>query len=398
MDFSDSPSERAFRTELRLWLKSALPEGWGETVFEPTDEDERARLRLDWDRKLHAGGWAGINWPKAYGGRGATLVESAIFAEEMARARAPEGLNIIGRNLVGTTLLHHGTEAQKQRYLPKILSSEEVWCQGFSEPDAGSDLASVRCRAELRSDHFVVNGQKVWTSFAQYSQWCIALVRTDPDASKHKGLSFLLIDMKSPGITVRPLRQISGEREFNETFFDDVQVPAENIVGALNGGWQIAMTTLAYERGPEDALGRQIRFKQELDQLLVTLTGLRRGDRRAIDDPALRQRLATAITEIELMRLNCLRTFSKYLNGGQRGSDASLIKLYWSHAAQRFYETALDALGPLVPLTAGDGVCAAGGRFQLSYLQSRAFTIYSGASEIQRNIIGERMLGLPRLD
>jgi alkylation response protein AidB-like acyl-CoA dehydrogenase len=396
MDFRDSPSELAFRTELRRWLAEALPQGWGETVFEPQDEDERARFRLDWDRKLHAGGWAGIYWPKAYGGRGATLVESAIFAEEMARARAPDGLNIIGRNLVGTTLLHHGTEAQRQRYLPKILSAEEVWCQGFSEPGAGSDLASVRCRAELHGNHFVVNGQKVWTSFAQYSQWCIALVRTDPGAPKHKGLSFLLIDMKSPGITIRPLRQISGECEFNETFFDDVQVPVENIVGELNGGWQIAMTTLAYERGPEDALGRQIRFKQELDQLLVALSGLRRGKGRVVDDPVLRQRLALAITEIELMRLNCLRTFSKYLNGGQRGPDASLIKLFWSHAAQRFYDTAVEALGPLAPLTAGDRASVAAGRFQLSYLQSRAFTIYSGASEIQRNIIGERMLALPR--
>ena len=381
---------------LRHWLEEALPAGWGESVLEPEDEDERAMFRLEWERKLHAGGWSGINWPKEYGGRGATLIERAIFAEEMARARAPEGLNIIGHNLVGTTLLRHGTEAQKQRFLPKIISSDEVWCQGFSEPNAGSDLASVRTRAERRGDKFIVNGQKIWTSFAQYSQWCFALVRTDPDLPKHKGLSFLLIDMNSPGITIKPLRQISGEREFNETFFDDVEVPVENVVGDINDGWRIAMTTLAYERGPEDALGRQIRFKQELDKLLLTLAAQPRGGGRAIDDAQTRQQLARSVTEVEVMRLNSLRTFSKYLNGEERGPDASLIKLYWSHAAQRMYETALDALGPAAPLAGSDPHAAAGGRFQLSWLQSKAFTIYSGSSEIQRNIIGERMLGLPK--
>ncbi len=396
MDFSYSPHEEQFRKDLRQWLEDALPRGWGETVFEPEDEDERAMFRLDWERKLHAGGWSGINWPVDYGGRGATLIERAIFAEELARARAPEGLNIIGHNLAGSTILRHGTEAQKKRYLPKILSSEEVWCQGFSEPNAGSDLASVRMRAERRGDRFVVNGQKIWTSFAQYSQWCFALVRTDPDAPKHKGLSFLLIDMSSPGISIRPLRQISGECEFNETFFDDVEVPVENIVGEINDGWRIAMTTLAYERGPEDALGRQIRFKQELETLLATARRLRRGDRALIEDPVARQKLARSITEVEIMRLNAVRTFSKYLNGEDRGPDASVIKLYWSHGAQRMYETAMDILGPLAPIDAPDPHSVAGGRFQLSYLQSRAFTIYSGSSEIQRNIIGERMLGLPR--
>lgn len=396
MDFAFAPAEEEFRNRLRQWLVDALPEGWGETVFEPEDEDERAQFRLEWERKLHSGGWSGINWPKEYGGRASTMTERAIFAEEMARAGAPEGLNIIGHNLVATTLLHHGTEAQKQRFLPAIMASDEVWCQGFSEPNAGSDLASVRTRAERRGDKFVVNGQKIWTSYAQYSQWCFALVRTDPDAPKHKGLSFLLIDMKSPGISIRPLRQISGESEFNETFFDDVEVPVENIVGDINDGWRIAMTTLAYERGPEDALGRQIRFKQELDKLLMTVAGQKRGDGFAIDDANTRQKLARSITEVEVMRLNSLRTFSKYLNGEERGPDASLIKLYWSHAAQRMCETAMDALGPLALLANGDEQAVGGGRFQLSWLQSKAFSIYSGSSEIQRNIIGERMLGLPR--
>lgn len=396
MDFNYTPEEVQFRKDLRQWLENALPEGWGETVFEPEDEDERAMFRLDWERKLHSGGWSGINWPKEYGGRGATLIERAIFAEEMARVRAPEGLNIIGHNLAGTTILRHGSEAQKKRFLPKIISSEEVWCQGFSEPNAGSDLASVRTRAERRGDKFIVNGQKIWTSYAQYSQWCFALVRTDPDAPKHKGLSFLLIDMSTPGISIRPLRQISGECEFNETFFDDVEVPVENIVGDINDGWRIAMTTLAYERGPEDALGRQIRFKQELDKLIETTITTLRGGARLVDDPIVRQRLARSITEVEIMRLNAVRTFSKYLNGEERGPDASIIKLYWSHAAQRMYEAAMDILGPTAPIDAPDPLSAAGGRFQLSYLQSKAFTIYSGSSEIQRNIIGERMLGLQR--
>ena len=394
MDFTYTPAEESFRNELRAWLADALPAGWGETVFEPENEDERARFRLAWERKLFEGGWSGINWPVEYGGRGATLIERGIFAEEMARARTPEGLNIIGHNLAGPTILRHGTDAQKRRFLPTIISSDEVWCQGFSEPNAGSDLASVRTRAERRGDKFIVNGQKIWTSFAQYSDWCFALVRTDTEAPKHKGLSFLLIDMKSHGISIRPLRQISGESEFNETFFDDVEVPVENVVGDINGGWKIAMTTLAYERGPEDALGRQVRFKQEIDTLLRTLSEAPRGARSAIEDPVIRQNLARSIIEVEVMRLSSLRAFSKYLRGEERGADASVLKLYWSHAAQNMYETAMDALGPLAPLSGGEA--AAGGRFQLSWLQSKAFTIYSGSSEIQRNIIGERMLGLPR--
>jgi alkylation response protein AidB-like acyl-CoA dehydrogenase len=396
MDFNLSPENMAFRDELRQWLADNLPEGWGESVFEPEDEDENAMFRLAWERKLYQGGWNGIAWPEKFGGRGASLIEQAIFAEEMARAKAPEGLNIIGRNLVATTLLHHGSEEQRRRYLPKIISGDEVWCQGFSEPNAGSDLASVRCRAVREGDHFVVNGQKIWTSFAQYAQWCILLARTDPSLPKHQGISFLLVDMSTPGISIRPLRQISGESEFNETFFDNVKVPVENLVGELNGGWKIAMTTLAYERGPEDALGRQIRFKQELDKLLETLAGLKRGHAAAIDDPALRQKLGKSIIEIEIMRLNCLRAFSKALKGKPRGPEASMNKLYWSHVTQNFYETSLEALGPLATLNGGDPLSPGGGRFQLSFLRSKAFTIYSGSSEIQRNIIAERVLGLPK--
>lgn len=396
MDFNYTPAEEKFRAELRAWLADALPDGWGETVFEPEDEDERAYFRIEWEKTLYRGGWACIHWPQAFGGRDATQVEQAIYAEELARARVPEGINIIGRNLAGSTLLEHGTAEQKQRFLPAIVSCEEVWCQGFSEPGAGSDLAAVRTRAELDGDHFVVNGQKVWTSYAQYSDWCFALVRTDPNVRKHAGLTFLLIDMKSPGVSTRPLKQISGENEFNETFFDNVRVPVENVVGSVNGGWQIAMTTLAHERGPEDALGRQIRFKQELDLLLETLSGMERDGRPVIEEPRLRQELGQSIIELELMRLTALRQLSRYEKGIERGAEASANKLYWSHASQDMFERAIDALGPLAPLAGKDGHAVAGGRFQLSYLQSRAFSIYSGSSEIQRNIIGERILGLPK--
>ena len=396
MDFNYSAEEDTFRHKARSWIRANLPPGWGRTVHESEDEHERYMFRLHWEKQLFAGGWAGLAWPREYGGQGATLVEQAILAEELASAGAPEGLNIIGRNLTAPTLIHHGTEAQRLRFLPPILSSEEVWCQGFSEPNAGSDLASIRTTAVRDGDHFVVNGQKTWTSFAHYAQWCFMLVRTDLAAPKHKGISFLLVDMKSPGITVRPLRQISGESEFNETFFDNVRVPVENLVGGLNEGWSIAMTTLAYERGPEDALARQIRFKRDLDVLLDVARTQKRGNKAVIDDGSLRQKLATSVIEVELMRLNCLRSFSRMIQGKPLGPESSFQKLYWSHIAQRMYETGLETLGPTAPLAAGDAAVPAGGAFQTGFLQSRAFTIYSGTSEIQRNIIAERVLGLPK--
>lgn len=396
MDFTYGPADLAFRAELRAWLQSNLPSGWGETVFEPDDEGERAHLRIAWEKTLFRGGWAGINLPKQYGGRGATLIEQAIYAEEMARARAPEGINIIGRNLVGAALIHHGTEEQRQRYLPQILSCEEIWCQGFSEPNAGSDLASVRCRAERDGDHFVISGQKVWTSFAQYAHWCILLARTDSTLPKHQGLSLIMVDMQSPGLRRQPLKQISGESEFNELFFDGVRVPVANVLGELNNGWRIAQTVLSAERGPDDAIGRQIRFKQELDQLLQTAMQLPRNGRTAIEEPVLRDRLARSLVELELVRLNCLRSLSKSVSGAPPGPEASMIKLFWSHVAQQMYESALETLGPLAPLTGGDPLSPQRGRFQLSFLHSRAFTIYSGSSEIQRQIIGERLLGLPK--
>lgn len=396
MDFRDTPAESRLREDVRQWLRENLPTGWGTTVREPEDEAARAAFRLDWEKRLFQGGWSGLAWPKEYGGRGATMIEQIIFLEEMARADAPDGFNIIGRNLTAPTLMAHGTEAQKQRYLPAILRGDEMWCQGFSEPNSGSDLASVRCRATQDGDGFVVNGQKIWTSFAQYAQWCILLVRTDPSALKHKGLSFLLVDMRTPGITIRPLVQITGETEFSEVFFDDVRVPAENLVGELNQGWRIAMTTLTFERGPEEALPRQVRFSRDLERLFRVAATTRRNGRMVADDPVIRQKLAASYIDLELMRLNGLRGLSRVAKGEELGAESSFSKLYWSHMYQRMMETALEVTGADSALAPGDPDAPAEGMFSHRFLQSRAITIYSGTSEIQRNIIAERVLGLPK--
>ena len=337
-----------------------------------------------------------MSWPREYGGRGGTLVEQTILQEELARADAPEPVNIIGRNLTAPTLMAHGTPAQKQRFLPKILSSEEIWCQGFSEPNSGSDLASLRTRAVLDGDGFVLNGQKIWTSFAQYAQWCFVLARTDPTVPKHQGLSFILLDMTTPGITIRPLLQITGETEFNEVFFDDVRVPKENLVGSLNQGWRIAMTTLTYERGPEEALPRQVRYRRDLESILQLAVTPRADRSRPADDPALRQKLAASYIDVELMRLAGLRNFSRMLKGEAIGPEASLNKLYWSEMYQRMTEIAIEVAGEAGVLMPGDPDAPDGGAFPLKFLQSRAMTIYSGTSEIQRNIVAERVLGLPR--
>ncbi len=396
MDFDYTPEQDAFRAEVREWVNGALPPGWGSTVHEPQNEAERAVFKQEWDRKQFQAGWAGIAWAREYGGRGATLVEQAIFLEEMARARAPEGLNIIGRNLAGPTIIRHGTPAQKSRFLRPILSGEEVWCQGFSEPNSGSDLASIRCRAELKGDTFRVNGQKVWTSFAQYAQWCFLLSRTDTTVAKHKGISFLLVDMRSPGITIRPLVQINGDTEFSEVFFDKVEVPAGNLIGAMNAGWSIAMTTLTFERGPEEALYRQVRFKYDLDRLVgFARTNVRRG-KPISDDPVARQKIAAVAMEVDLLRLNILRAFSKVLNGKELGPEASFTKLYWSHMWQRMAELAVELQGPSAPLAVGDPSVLDGGSAQFNWLSSKASSIYSGTSEVQRNIIGERVLGLAK--
>jgi len=389
MDLRFSPEDEQYRQKLRAWLEAYVPQ-----ARPPKDQDAEFAYRRAWQRQLYAGGLVGINWPKEYGGQGATLIQQAIYAQEMARARAPQPANGLGISIVGPTLIHHGTEEQKKRYIPKILNADEIWCQGFSEPNSGSDLASLQTKAVLDGDDFVVNGQKIWTSMGQYADWCILLVRTDSNAPKHRGISFLLVDMRSPGITVRPLKQITGNSEFNETFFDNVRVPKQNLVGALNEGWRVAMTTLTYERGIS-SLATQVRIKQQLDAMVDYARTSRRNGHTLSQDPVLRQSLATAHIRVEIMLLNLYRGITSRLRGQPPGPEASLDKLYWSEMDKWMQELGMELQGPYSQLM-HDSKHAIPGDWQYNFLRSRAGTIYSGTSEIQKNIIGERVLGLPK--
>jgi alkylation response protein AidB-like acyl-CoA dehydrogenase len=395
MDLSQSPSEQGFRAEVRAWIEKNLPDGWGTPAFkDPRSFEERVAFSKEWEAKLAEDGWVGIHWPKEYGGRGASYMEQIIFHEEMARARAPQlFINFVGTNLAGPTIMAHGTEEQKKRYLPPILSMEEIWCQGFSEPNAGSDLANVQTRAEDKGDHFVVNGQKIWTSFAHVADWCLLLCRTDTSVAKHKGLSYLLVDMKLPGIDPRPLKQITGDAEFNEVFFTDCVVPKEFLLGEMNMGWTYANTTLSHERGPA-FLGHQIRFRNVLRDLFEAAKKTERDGVRVSEHPAFRQKLAAAYAELEIMRYIGLRNITSILKHGRPGTEGSVAKLYWSHMVRRMQELALSVAGPAGAL---DGEDAMGrGQWQRGYLMSFAQTIAAGSTEIQKNIISERVLGMPR--
>jgi alkylation response protein AidB-like acyl-CoA dehydrogenase len=394
MDFSFSPEEERFRQELREWLRNNLPPGWGTTFNMPRGEGRLTFLR-DWQRQMHSGGYLGLSWPKEYGGRGASMIELAIFNEEMARVEAPGPLNVLGLSMAGPTIIAHGTEEQKKRYLPKILNCEEIWCQGFSEPGSGSDVASIRTKAELRGDEFVVNGQKVWTSLAHLADWCMLLVRTDPEVPKHRGMSYILVDMKSPGITVRPLRQMTGESEFNEVFFEDVRIPRANLVGELNNGWGVALTTLMNERGTA-SFGTQARFRIVYDNLVTLAKKSTVSGRPAAQDPLVRQQLAQHLIDVEILKYNCFRNFTRLLRGGTPGPEGSILKLWWSELNQRMQETALTLQGPYNQLLRDSLWAVESGRWQHNFLRSRANTIEAGTSEIQRNIIAERVLHLPK--
>ena len=389
MDLRFSPEDEQYRLKLRTWLAANLPK-----EAPPSEQDAEFAYRRAWQRQLYDGGWVGINWPKEYGGQGATLIQQAIYGQEMTRAKAPQPANGLGISIVGPTLMHHGTEAQKKRYIPKILSGEEIWCQGFSEPNSGSDLASLQTKAVQDGDDFVVNGQKIWTSLGQYADWCILLVRTDSNAPKHRGISYLLVDMHSPGITVRPLKQITGNSEFNETFFDNVRVPKQNLVGEINEGWRIAMTTLTYERGIS-SLATQVRIKQHLDDMIDYARTTQRNGGTLAHDPVLRQQLARAYIGVEIMLLNLYRGITTRLRGKPAGPEASLDKLYWSELDKWMQEFGMELQGPYSQLMEGSKY-AIEGDWQYNFLRSRAGTIYSGTSEIQKNIIGERVLGLPK--
>lgn len=393
MDFDYSPQEEAFRQELRTWLDANPPDGYDPDTFELIDQEDRFRVKFDWQKKLHAAGWVGIHWPQEYGGRGATIMEQTIYQQELARVRAPGFANPLGISLVGPTLMHWGTDEQKERFIPNILSADEVWCQGYSEPGSGSDLASLQTRAVDDGDTFVVNGQKVWTSFAHKADYCILLARTDPDAPKHKGISYLLVDMHAPGVTVRPLVQISGDAEFNEVFFEDVRVPKAHMVGERNGGWQVAITTLMFERAN---FGMVYNLEPMFDKLVGLLDDLRIDGRPAADDPHVRQQVAGFHVEIQALKLAGYRQLTRQLRGNPPGPEGSVGKLAGSELYVRMAHCALELLGPYAQCALGEEVGIDRGYWARRALGSRLYTIAGGTSEIMRNIVGERVLGLPK--
>jgi alkylation response protein AidB-like acyl-CoA dehydrogenase len=395
MELRDTPEQARFRAAVRDWLRANLPPGWGTPAWrDPGDAAQRVAFARAWQRKLFDGGWAGLDWPRESGGRGAGPLEQVIYLEEYARAEAPDLIQLaVGIDLVGPTLIAHGTPAQRARHLPAILRGEAIWCQGFSEPGAGYDLASLRTRAELDGDAFVVTGQKIWTSFAQHSDACILVVRTDPGAPKHAGLSFLLVDMRSPGIRVRPLREITGDAWFNEVFFDEVRVPRENLVGELHRGWDVVITTLAHERGSS---AQHARLEVELAKLAALARRTRRGGRPASEDPLVRQRLAEFATGVAILRMTAWRNASRLERTGRPGPEGSTLKLLWSELDQRVKDLAIEILGPAGLVPAGDPSAVDAGAWGAAWLWSRAATIYAGTSEIQRNILAQRVLGLPR--
>lgn len=385
MDFRDTPEEAAFRKELRAWIEANLPDSEG--PVSPSRMRNEAASR-QWSKKLYDAGYAGLTWPREYGGRAAPYTHQAILLEEVARAEAPEHIGLIGIGMAGPTIIAHGNDEQKERHLSRILSGEEVWCQGFSEPGSGSDLASLRTRAVRDGEDFVVNGQKVWSSFAHIADYCILLTRTDPDAPKHKGITYLLVDMHLPGVEVRPLRQITGDPEFNEIFFTDVRVPSSAVLGEVNDGWRVAMTTLLHERG---TLGFALTARLEVaTRKLVELAREHGG----ADDPLIRDRLARQWIELQGLKFTNYRALTTLVKTGVPGPEGSIAKLHWSESNQRLTKLALEILGPQAQLDGDDGVWS--GYWQYQQLRSRGNTIEAGTSEILRNIVAERVLGLPR--
>jgi alkylation response protein AidB-like acyl-CoA dehydrogenase len=390
MDLTYSPQDLAFREATRRWLEANIP----------AEEPATLEARRAWHRRLYDAGYVGMGWPVEWGGRGATPLQQAIVADEMARANAPPPINPLGIAIVGPTLIVHGTEAQKARYLRKILTAEELWCQLYSEPNAGSDLASLRTRAEDRGDHFVVNGQKIWTSGGLIADWGLLLARTDPAVPKHKGISCFLLSMRQPGVEVRPLRQITGSEHFSEVFMSDARVEKGDLVGRPGQGWEIAQTTLSYERGGS-SLARVTRYAAAFHQLIRAVRTHRRGGRPLLEDPAVRGKLGRIYAELEVQRYAALRVLSGLQKGESPGPAASITKLSYSEFEKRYHELVQEILGPWgqdMSDAAGEVDTSSGepGTWATAYLWSRAGTIYSGSSEIQKNIIGERVLGLPK--
>ena len=394
MDLNYTPEDVAFRKSVRAWLEQNLPRNPIRTLEE----------RRVWHRRLYEGGYLGMGWPKAYGGGDARPMEQAIVADELARASAPAPTNGLGLGIVGPTIVVHGTDAQKTRYLRKILAAEELWCQLYSEPNAGSDLAALRTSAEDKGDHFIVNGQKTWTSAGSIADWGLLLARTDPAVAKHKGITCLLINMRQPGIEVRPLKQITGSSEFSEVFMTSARVEKTDQIGRLGEGWAIAQTTLGYERGGR-ALARITSYASQYGRLVEAARRLTRHGRPLIDDPVIRQKLGRIWAELEVERYGALRMLTLLERGEHPGAGGSLTKLSYSEFEKRFMELAMEILGPYGQLTDGapeelrleiDTAVGEQGTWAYAFLWSRAGTIYAGSSEIQKNVIGERILGLPK--
>ena len=407
MDLTYPPEAEAYRSVVRGWLEENLPAGWFDPGFELSDE-ARAEFLSGWTEKLYGGGWICASWPSEYGGKGLSTMEAVVVAEEFARAGAPMRADFFGDTLVGPTILQWGTEEQKKEFLPKILSGTIAWCQGFSEPNAGSDLAALATKAVRDGDEWVINGQKIWTTQGFVADYVFVLCRTDSDAPLHKGISYLLCPMDQPGVEVRPIKQIDGSAEFAEVFFTDARCPVENVVGGLNNGWAVAMTTLGFERGTSATTGYR-RFETELNHIIATARA-----NGKIDDPEIRQRLAKAWSKVQIMRINGLRSLTAVVQDRKDFGVAALgatNKIFWSEYHQEVMKLAMDILGLQGQLLLGDpgeeeSVPGYGRRpanpaypanaLQSSFFFSRSETIWGGTSQIQRNIVGERVLGLPK--
>lgn len=390
MDFEYTDEQKEFRDELRAWLEENLPEGWVEgdgTV--PDDPDEREQFLRDWQRTLYEGGWAGIHWPEEYGGRGASVMEQAIYKEVTADIGTPPEVNRIGVNYAGPTLIELGTEAQKERFVPKILTGEEVWCQGYSEPGSGSDIASLTTAAEKQGDEFVINGQKVWTSYAHYADWCFLVTRTDSSGKKHEGITTLLVDMDQEGVTTEPIHQASDEQGFNEVFFDDAIAKEEHVVGEVDEGWDVVMTLSSFEHGNTRVYEAEERFEELLE---YCQTETRNGEPLA-QDPLVRQKLAEFDNRIRAAKVTYLRNATTQMETGTPGPEGSMNLVVSDEINNDLENFAMNILGPEAALWE-DG--PDDGEWARDYLQTYGIWIAAGTGDIQRNIVAERVLGLPK--
>lgn len=396
MDLRHSTADEQFRAEFRAWLAANLPDRYREDGLwsRSADSNEAFAARREWEANKARDGWAGIQWPVEYGGRGGTPAQKAIYDEEMARAQAPRTVNPLGLTFLAPTVMRYGTEQQKKDIIGPLLRNEVIWCQGFSEPGAGSDLAALSTRAIREGAEFVVTGQKVWTTNAMRGDWIFSLVRTSSDGPKHAGITMLLIDMHSPGVEARPLKQMSGSAEFGEVFCTDVRVPVANVLGEIDRGWEVAMTLLSFERGAS-AIGQYTEFRHELDEIIGVAHLLERDGRPAAADPVLRQKLADALVELELLRLHSLHVLTQTEAGRDLGAGASITKLQWSEAYQQVGEVFADVAGLVHQMPDAAAELDLGVLLE-QYLWSRSVTIWGGSSEVQRNIVAERLLGLPR--